>query len=83
MPGLLAGRTAIVTGSSRGIGRATALEFARQGARVVVNYRRSGPDAESAVRVLEKAGYEHEGFIRKLYRKNERLIDAHVLARLR
>ncbi|KJK92571.1 hypothetical protein H633G_03540, partial [Metarhizium anisopliae BRIP 53284] len=38
LTGLLAGKTAIITGGTTGIGRAICLEFLRQGANVVVNH---------------------------------------------
>ncbi|HEU0026694.1 MAG TPA: 3-oxoacyl-[acyl-carrier-protein] reductase [Ktedonobacterales bacterium] len=44
----LAGRVAVVTGSSRGIGRATALTLARMGADVAINYRSDAGGAEEA-----------------------------------
>jgi 3-oxoacyl-[acyl-carrier protein] reductase len=50
------GKTAIVTGSAVGVGRATALDLARRGANVVVNYSRSEDDAREAVRLVEAAG---------------------------
>src|ERR1700688_3498550 len=42
-------KTALVTGASRGIGRATASALAEAGARVLVHYGRSAQDAESLV----------------------------------
>ncbi len=48
--GLFGGKTAIVTGASRGIGRATALRFAEAGANVVINYYQHETDALDVVR---------------------------------
>lgn len=47
-PGLLAGKVAIVTGAGSGLGRETALELARNGARVAICGRREEPLAETA-----------------------------------
>ena len=52
----LAGKTALVTGSTRGIGRATALELARAGANVVINYRGSAEAAHDVQALIEEQG---------------------------
>ena len=52
----LAGQTAVVTGSSRGVGAATAKLLAEQGANVVINYRQKAPRANKVVSEIEAAG---------------------------
>ena len=54
--GVLAGRTALVTGASRGIGRAIAERLGREGARVAVHYGRNGAAAKETVAAIEEAG---------------------------
>jgi len=52
----LNGKTAVVTGGARDIGRAISLQLARQGARVVVNYFDNPSDAEATVALITGAG---------------------------
>jgi NAD(P)-dependent dehydrogenase (short-subunit alcohol dehydrogenase family) len=54
--GPLAGRIALVTGGSRGVGRAVALRLAADGAAVAVNYRRDEAAAAEVVALIEKEG---------------------------
>ena len=52
----LENKVALVTGGSRGIGRAIALELAARGAAVVVNYNKSPESAEEVVKKIQEAG---------------------------
>jgi 3-oxoacyl-[acyl-carrier protein] reductase len=47
---------ALVTGASRGIGRATAVALANGGARVIIHYGRSASEAESLRKQIDAAG---------------------------
>lgn len=53
---MLSGQVALITGGSRGIGRAIAVLFAREGAHVYVNYRNREDSALEVVREIESAG---------------------------
>ena len=73
----LAGRVALVTGASRGIGRACALALAARGAAVVVNFNASGEEAEGVVAEIVGRG----GAARAVQGDVSRLDDAHAVVR--
>ena len=52
----LAGKVALITGGGRGIGRATAVRLARDGARIAINYKGNAAAAEEAKRLVEEVG---------------------------
>lgn len=56
----LTGRTALVTGASRGIGRAIARALAKNGARVLVHYGRNAEEAASLVEEIRANGGQAE-----------------------
>jgi 3-oxoacyl-[acyl-carrier protein] reductase len=52
----LTNKTAVVTGASRGIGRATSEALAKAGARLIVHYGRAAADADALVARIRAAG---------------------------
>lgn len=73
----LAAKTALVTGASRGIGRASALALARRGARVLVHYGRGAEEAGGVVADIRAAGGSAEAVAADLAATD----GAHALAR--
>lgn len=57
---MLAGKVALVTGASRGIGKAIACMLAREGAKVIINYNGSKEKAEAVKSEIEAAGGQAE-----------------------
>ena len=80
-------KVAVVTGASRGIGRAIALELASRGAAVVINYNGSEERAREVQKEIEEKGGEAEirqwnvaQFLRASIAANWLLVGAHIIA---
>ena len=74
----LSGKTALVTGASRGIGRASALALAKAGAQILVHYSRGAAEAEGVVAEIRAAGGRAEAIAADLAAPD----GAHKLANL-
>src|SRR5438477_10691046 len=72
----LANKTALVTGASRGMGRAAALALAAEGARVIVHYGRGADEAKAVVDQIRASGGRADALAADLSAPD----GAHVLA---
>ena len=59
---LLEGKTALVTGATRGIGRAIAVKFALQGANIAFTFRQINNNAEELIKEIESMGVKCKGY---------------------
>lgn len=64
-------KVAIITGASRGIGRACAIKLAREGIKIIANYNKSEEEAKSLKRELENQGIEIDIFKADITKKDE------------
>ena len=73
----LSGKTALVTGASRGIGRASAMALAKAGAQVLVHYSNSEKEADAVIAAIRYGGGKAEKISADLRRPD----GAHALAK--
>lgn len=69
----LEGKVAFITGADSGIGKATAIEFAREGAHIVICYHRDRQGAEETLREVESTG--RHGYIVQLDVSDEQMVE--------
>ena len=69
--GKLEGKVALITGSGRNIGRATALKFAGEGAHIVVNARRNETEAEAVAHEVRERGVKAIAVLADVAKKDE------------
>ena len=61
--GLLSGKTAVITGASRGIGKAIALVFAREGADIAITNIVDDEEFRNAVKEIESTAVKTKGYV--------------------
>lgn len=71
MSRVLTGKVALITGSSRGIGRAIAIKLASMGAKVGINYRRRYDEAKKTLEIIKENGGEGEIFKADVSKKED------------
>jgi glucose 1-dehydrogenase len=73
MAGRLAGKVALITGSDSGIGQGTAIEFAKEGADIVITYFHDEDGAKETLRQVEQQG--RQGLILQLDQRQEKNVE--------